>query len=216
MDREPGSLSKPYEDAVSNLIWIKVVGIGNANVGKTCLIKHFCESKFNSGYQPTVGVDYGFKVQEMHGVDLRVHLWDLSGASEFFDVRNELYSGTDAIFLVFDVTNTSSFEALEQWQREVQRFASGKPDIFVVGNKSDLKMKRAVTSSDGKKFCQQHKCRYFETSAATGEGVMPMFEALLQTVLDKQNSAAPATRKPSAGVRKEEQTTDIYRRQSRS
>ena len=57
--------------------------------------------------------------------------------------------------------------------------------------------------------------RYFETSAATGEGVMPMFEALLQVVLERQRSAA-AARKPSAGVRKEEQTTDIYRRQSRS
>ena len=68
-------------------------------------------------------------------IPVRVHLWDLSGASEFFDVRNELYSGTDAIFLVFDVTNTSSFEALDQWLREVQRFTTGRPEVFVVGNK---------------------------------------------------------------------------------
>lgn len=26
-------------------LYFQVVGIGNANVGKTCLIKHFCESK---------------------------------------------------------------------------------------------------------------------------------------------------------------------------
>ena len=66
---------------------------------------------------------------------VRVHLWDLSGSAEYFDVRNELYSGTDAIFLVYDVTNTSSFETLDQWVREVKRYANGDPEIFIVGNK---------------------------------------------------------------------------------
>ena len=66
---------------------------------------------------------------------VRVHLWDLSGNSEYFDVRNELYNGTDAIFLVYDVTNTSSFESLDQWIREVKRYASGDPEMYIVGNK---------------------------------------------------------------------------------
>lgn len=43
---------------------------------------------------------------------IQVHLWDLSGDSQYFDVRTELYNGTNACFLVFDVTNPSSFENL--------------------------------------------------------------------------------------------------------
>lgn len=45
MDREPGHLPFDVKDKVSSLIWIKAVAAGNAGVGKTCIIKHFCEDK---------------------------------------------------------------------------------------------------------------------------------------------------------------------------
>ncbi|XP_076460222.1 ras-related protein Rab-13-like isoform X2 [Babylonia areolata] len=198
MDRTPGHLSKNYQEAVSSLVWAKVVGVGSAGTGKTCLIKHFCESKFNQGYQPTVGVDYGFKIQTINGTDMRVHMWDLSGSNEYLDVRNELYTGSDAIFIVFDVTNTSSFEALDSWLREISRFSSGTPEIGIVGNKSDLKQKRTVSTAEARKFAVHHKCLYFETSAATGDGVDDMFQQLLQEVAQKRKniSASSATKRP--------------------
>lgn len=66
---------------------------------------------------------------------VRVHLWDLSGSPEYIDVRNELYINTDAIFLVFDVTNFSTFENMENWLKEVQKYSSGNPELIVVANK---------------------------------------------------------------------------------
>lgn len=114
-----------------------MIAVGNAAVGKTCLIKHFCESKFSQCYHATVGVDYGFKVQNIKGIPIRVrqlsnhkarnnctytrvddyyhlqvHLWDLSGDEQYYDVRTELYGAADACFLVFDVTNPQSFKSL--------------------------------------------------------------------------------------------------------
>ena len=62
-------------------------------------------------------------------------MWDLSGSAEYMDVRNELYNGSDAIFIVYDVTNATSFEALDSWLREANRFATGNPNIVIVGNK---------------------------------------------------------------------------------
>lgn len=188
MDRTPGHLTKHYQDAVSLLVWTKLVGIGNAGVGKTCLIKHFCESKFNTGYQPTVGVDYGFKIQTINGSEMRVHMWDLSGSPEYLDVRNELYNGTDVVFIVFDVTNAASFEALDSWIREAARFVTGNPEIVIVGNKVDQKQKRVVPIAEAKKFAQQHRYQYFETSAANGEGVDEMFQQTLKAVADKRHS----------------------------
>ncbi|KAK3083180.1 hypothetical protein FSP39_015877 [Pinctada imbricata] len=186
MDRKPGHLTKNPQDAVNSLVWIKVIGIGNSNVGKTCLIKHFCESKFSGGYQPTVGVDYGFKIQNVDGIDLRVHLWDLSGSSEYIDVRNELYINTDAIFLVFDVTNQSTFETLDTWMKEVSKYSSGTPDIILVANKTDMKAKRTVKTEDSKKWAQQNKCKYFETSAATGDGVDKLFTEMLTSLIERK------------------------------
>ena len=66
---------------------------------------------------------------------VRVHLWDLSGGSEYIDVRNEMYSGTDIIFLMFDVTNSGSFEGLEMWMKEITKYANPQPEICVVANK---------------------------------------------------------------------------------
>lgn len=66
---------------------------------------------------------------------VRVHLWDLSGSTEYMDVRNELYGGTDAIFLAYDVTNVATFETLDSWMREVKKYSSGTPEIVIVANK---------------------------------------------------------------------------------
>lgn len=66
---------------------------------------------------------------------MRVHLWDLSGSTEYIDVRNELYIQSDAIFMCFDVTNVASFEALDTWMREIQKYVTGTPDIVLVANK---------------------------------------------------------------------------------
>ncbi|XP_070187164.1 ras-related protein Rab-4A-like isoform X1 [Littorina saxatilis] len=189
---------------------LTLVGIGSAGTGKTCLIKHFCESKypmegqtetedweFNTGYQPTVGVDYGFKIQTVNGTEMRVHMWDLSGSNEYMDVRNELYNGSDAIFVTYDVTNATTFEALDGWLREAHRFATGNPDIFIVGNKTDLSKKRTVPSSEGKKFALQNRCLFFETSAATGEGVDTMFDQILQEIAKKRKSTSANSNKRS-------------------
>ncbi|CAL1527058.1 unnamed protein product, partial [Lymnaea stagnalis] len=164
----------------------QLICIGSSGTEKTCLIKHFCDSKFNSGYQATVGVDYGFKVQHLNGIDLRVHLWDLSGSSEYFEVRNELYPKTDGIFIVYDITNSASFESLDYWLKEISKYSTTRPVIFIVGNKIDLQQKRAITLVDGKTFAHNNKCGYFETSALTGEGISEMFQELLFNIMNKK------------------------------
>ena len=41
---------------------IKIISMGAPGVGKSCLIKRYCEEKFVSKYIGTIGVDYGVKV----------------------------------------------------------------------------------------------------------------------------------------------------------
>ena len=55
--------------------------------------------------------------------------------------------------------------------------------------------------------------RYAETSAANGEGVSAMFDAMLKAVCDKQGGAAKG---PVGGLRNEAQTSEIYHKQMRS
>ena len=46
----------------------------------------------------------------------------LSGHPEFFEIRNEFYKDTQGALLVYDVTNAESFDALDSWLAEAQKF----------------------------------------------------------------------------------------------
>ena len=119
-----------------------------------------------------------------------MHLWDLSGDTQYYDVRSELYSGTDACFLVFDVTNPTSFHNLDNWIREIGRCGALNSTIVVVGNKADLRAnKNCVSISEARKWASSHKLPYFETSALSGDGVVKLFEELLTSVMTSKKIA---------------------------
>ena len=59
-------------------------------------------------------------VVENHQV--KANFWDLAGAAEYFEVRNEFYRDAQGALLVFDVGNRSSFEALDAWVEEAHKY----------------------------------------------------------------------------------------------
>lgn len=186
MNRVRGHLPYDPANSIADLTWVKIVGVGDSGSGKTCLVKRFCEEKFTAKFHPTVGVDYGFKIHTVRDVDVRVHFWDMAGRVEYYDVRNELYSQTQAVMLVFDVTSRTSFQSLESWNRETSRCNTSYPVVtLVVANKIDQEVERVVTREEGQKWARAHKLPYWETSAATGAGVFSMFHTMLGEVIDK-------------------------------
>jgi len=52
-------------------------------------------------------------------------------------VKNYLY-GTNAIFMVYDITNYASFQHLEDWYRVLQKSSQLRlPRIVLIGNKGE-------------------------------------------------------------------------------
>jgi GTPase SAR1 family protein len=89
---------------------IKIITMGDAASGKSCLVKRYCEERFVSKYISTIGIDYGVKPTKIKGRDVRVNFWDMSGSEAFFEVRNEFYKDASGALLVYDVSNKKSFE----------------------------------------------------------------------------------------------------------
>jgi DnaJ family protein C protein 27 len=109
---------------------IKVLSMGSAGSGKSCLIKRYCESRFVSKYIATIGVDYGVKpIKIDHVGEFRINFWDLSGHSEFFEVRNEFYKDTQGCLLVYDVTNRESFEQCDSWLTEAAKYGASPREM---------------------------------------------------------------------------------------
>ena len=177
--------SRPPLPAPKQATRMKVISFGSEAVGKSCLIKRYCEEKFVSKYISTIGVDFGVKPVKVAGQSIRVNFFDCAGGPEYFEIRNEFYKDAQGGILVYDVGDRETFEALEDWLAEANSHGA-KDSVFVVcANKADGK-KRAVTEAEGKRWAVGKGCAYFETSAKDGEGVAAMFEALFAAVVAKK------------------------------
>ena len=53
----------------------KVVLVGNAGVGKTCLVRRFTQGMFPPGQGATIGVDFMIKTVEVEGEKIKVSLF---------------------------------------------------------------------------------------------------------------------------------------------
>ncbi|KAG7377264.1 DnaJ sub C member 27 [Phytophthora pseudosyringae] len=160
---------------------VKIISMGESGVGKSCVIKRYCEEKFVSKYISTIGIDYGVKPVMVNGAEVRVNFWDLSGLPEYLEVRNEFYKDTQGGILTFDVSSRKSFEALDSWLREAGKFGAGKFPCILCGNKIDRP--RAVSEDEGRAYAHSKGFEYFETSACTGVNITEAFHSLFRTVV---------------------------------
>jgi DnaJ family protein C protein 27 len=129
--------------------------MGSAGAGKSCLIKRYCEERFVSKYIATIGVDYGVKPVTIDRIgEFRINFWDLSGHSEFFEVRNEFYKDTQGCLLVYDVTDRKSFYHLDEWLAEATKYGASPREIPIAlcANKIDKKKDQAVSEEEGREW----------------------------------------------------------------
>jgi small GTP-binding protein len=167
---------------MSQILVIKVVIAGDGAVGKTSLIRRYCEGKFEHTRVTTIGVDFQTQTVELPERTVKLSIWDMAGQERFAVVRAGFYRGSRAAALVYDVTEPQTLEDLARWREEVLAAVPNQP-FLVVGNKVDLE--RVVTEEEGKAFADSISAPYLETSALTGSGVKWLFQGLARLALKK-------------------------------
>lgn len=152
---------------MAQLPFLKIVLIGDGGVGKTSLIRRYCETE-----QPAAtGTDFATRRVELPGGAVRLAIWDVASDG----ARPEHFQGSRAAALVYDVTSPESLVHLKRRRDEALWAAEGQK-LLVVGNKIDLQ--RVVRPAIGRVFSSYVRASYLETSALTGEGVTELFETL--------------------------------------
>jgi len=160
---------------MSSVPVLKVVVAGDGTVGKTSLVRRFCEGKFEMTRVATIGVDFQTKLVELPERTVKLSIWDMAGQDRFQVIRTGFYRGSRAAALVFDVTSPDSFANLERWRQEIIEVVPQQPFV-VVGNKTDLE--RKISPEQGAAFAQGILAAYVETSALSGTGVPELFLSL--------------------------------------
>lgn len=159
---------------------IKMTTIGDSSVGKTSILKRYCEKNVASNHintTPTIGVDYGsFQEESKEGRLIYVDLFDLSGKEKYQNVRREFYEGTDIFLLVFGLDNVKSFKNLNKWLKEISAFVKLGTNIYLVGNKSDVESSQSVSVEDLKEFVQENPfSQQYKVTCIYGTSVEEMF-----------------------------------------
>ena len=165
---------------MERLLVLKVVVAGDGAVGKTSLIRRYCEGKFEHTRIQTIGVDFQTQTVKLPQQTVKLSIWDMAGQERFAVVRAGFYRGSRAAALVYDVTEPQSLKDLERWREELLGAIQEQP-FLVIGNKIDLG--RTVSVEEGKAFADSIHAPYVETSALTGEGVPALFETLAKLAL---------------------------------
>jgi small GTP-binding protein len=176
---------------------LKVVIVGDGNVGKTSLVRRYCEGMFSASRVATIGVDFQTKLVRLEEIEVKLSLWDMAGQDRFQSVRAGFYKGSRAAAMIYDVTDPVTLANLARWRQELAG-VNPMPPVVVVGNKTDLP--RAQPPDPARAFAESIGASYLETSAATGEGVPALFETLARLAFGPapahaESQAAPA---PSA------------------
>jgi len=160
----------------------KSIVVGDGGVGKTALTLRFSKGFFTEDYKMTIGVDFHVKtitIDTNEGpIRAKLQIWDTGGQERFSSIRPMYYRGSLGALMIFDLTNSASFEHLPQWIEEVRANVKSEIPLLLVGNKSDLTNERLVSIEEINNFTRDFNLYYMETSAKTGEGVGDCFYIL--------------------------------------
>uniref|UniRef100_A0A8C4MLU5 RAB37, member RAS oncogene family n=1 Tax=Equus asinus asinus TaxID=83772 RepID=A0A8C4MLU5_EQUAS len=89
----------------------KTILVGDSGVGKTSLLVQFDQGKFIPGsFSATVGIGFTNKVVTVDGVRVKLQIWDTAGQERFRSVTHAYYRDAQALLLLYDITNKSSFD----------------------------------------------------------------------------------------------------------
>jgi len=160
----------------------KITVVGDPTVGKTSLILKYTDNAFRRSYVSTLGVHVSNKVFKTEDATIiQLVLWDVGGQKKFEHMRKRFYKGTDAVFLVFDLTNPDSFINITTWYSDIQKkLKIGDDELigFIIGNKRDLAEERTIKSETAEKLAATLNLKYLETSALSGENVDLAFSTI--------------------------------------
>lgn len=158
--------------------------LGSAGVGKSALTIRFIRNIFVEEYDPTIE-DFYKHTAIVKGQSQKISILDTAGMEDYEPLIDEWLNHKQGIFLVFSLELQDSFEKIMKYYGKIMhKYKSNMPVIALVGNKKDLH--RVVSYESARKLSEQIKCKYYEVSAVTGEGINEMFTDVIEEIKNRQ------------------------------
>jgi len=193
----------------------KVLVIGDYAVGKTSLIKRYCEGYFTPNYKLTIGVDFAVKSIEWdEETNINLQLWDIAGHERFGTMTRVYYKYAIAAIIVFDLSRPATFEAVTKWREDVNsKVVLGNQDpipVLLLANKCDLPGVSIDREMLDRFVKEQNFIGWYPTSAQNNVNVDDAMKFLVSTILEvaKNNAPVKPTDESNITLAQEEQPAE--------
>ncbi|KAI6186143.1 hypothetical protein M3Y98_00100600 [Aphelenchoides besseyi] len=170
---------------------LKIVIVGDAAIGKSCLISAHTNGYFSENYVPTAFEHYSIEAL-INGKQQTLYLSDTAGVSEFSAMRPLSYPDCDVFLVCYSVESIESLQHIkEKWIPEIRYFCPSTP-ILIVGNKKDLrsqeKSENLVPISVAEEYAKAFSsAQLIECSSKSRENIKVVFQSAIRVATDTRN-----------------------------
>lgn len=161
-----------------------IVILGSNGVGKSSLIRQYCEDMYTASYLPTIQNAYR-KEAYWDGQPIDLVIRDTAGQSEVSEFQLQFGAGAHGYIIMYSVAKKKTLEDAkfihDNLLTNLMGTAADIP-VVLVGNKCDLEAERRVSIPEGRAVANAWKCPFVETSAKNNEHVDEVFSLLLAKI----------------------------------
>jgi len=127
-----------------------------------------------------------FKIRRLTldtGQRCKIQIWDTAGQERFRTITSSYYRDAHGVIVSYDITNKNTFEGVQKWINEAERYMNPRVKIMLLGNKTDLEAQRQVTLEEAQNWANEKRANAMEASAKTGENVEAAFLVLVKEIV---------------------------------
>ncbi len=166
----------------------KIVLLGDGAVGKTSLVRRFVVDQFDDRYVATIGAKVMKKDVRVSSraleYDITLIIWDVLGQKGFHGVQAKAFDQSRGVVLVTDLLRPETAQSVKDYWMSRVKDTIGSVPLVLFGNKLDLVENKNAVEVVLAGLAKELGCKYFLTSAKTGENVEAGFNSFAKTLVE--------------------------------
>ena len=166
---------------------LKIIVVGDTNVGKTSILNRKNNNIFNPTFTTTLGVDFYYISVRKNNTDIKIYVWDTAGQEKFANLINVYFRDLDGAMVIYDITNRNSFENIEKWIDKIKICNKTSVPIIIVGTKTDIEKHRRCHKYEAENIAKKYNYVTIECSSKDNYNIDETFDLIINEIIKHKN-----------------------------